>query len=151
MLNKFYFIMVVSFMLVFPCLSIIIESDKIFSWTLIGKWFIFWGVGVRLLLTGIKQVLNPKYTAEEILGIKEKESYLVIKELGFSNVCFGIGGVLSIINNHWLPIVGIIGGLYYAFAGILHIFNKKRKLNENIAMISDMGISFIILLYLVNK
>lgn len=32
-------------------------------WPLVGKWFVFWSAGLR-------QMLQPRYTAEKILGLK---------------------------------------------------------------------------------
>jgi len=31
---------------------------------LVGKWFAFWMVGVRLFMAGVRQVAQPQFTAE---------------------------------------------------------------------------------------
>jgi len=31
---------------------------------LVGKWFVFWMVGVRLFMAGVRQVAQPQFTAE---------------------------------------------------------------------------------------
>ena len=53
-----------------PLLSILIEwlcingsGDPV---ALIGKWFVFWAVGVRLLLASSRQVAQPAFTAQTI-------------------------------------------------------------------------------------
>ena len=70
---SFYLIVVVLLMLVFPLTSIAIVHVVFMvpiSWGLIGKWFVFWVVGVRLFTAGIRQVLKPAFTAQEIFHIK---------------------------------------------------------------------------------
>jgi len=37
---------------------------------LIGKWFTFWGIGVRLLLASMSQIFKPEATARTILGFQ---------------------------------------------------------------------------------
>lgn len=34
---------------------------------LIGKWFVFWTVGVRLFTAGLRQIWRPQFTAQKIL------------------------------------------------------------------------------------
>ena len=71
-----YLISVVLLMLIFPAASVIAEA----AWRggsgemmpLIGKWFVFWPVGVRLFVAGLRQVLQPSFTAEDIFAIKDR-------------------------------------------------------------------------------
>lgn len=97
-----YYIVVATLMLAFPVLSVAVEAAR-FSTAidsiLIGKWFVFWSVGWRLLLAGVRQIAQPEYTAREILGLQSAESWTVVRELGFGNLALGIVGVLSL----WLP------------------------------------------------
>lgn len=79
-----YTVVVFAIMLVFPILSILIEQalsqHGYMEAVIVGKWFVFWLVGVRLLLAGIRQILQPNYTAEKLLGIKDPASHLVVRE-----------------------------------------------------------------------
>ena len=34
---------------------------------LVGRWFVFWAVGVRLSLAGLRQFLQPAFTARQII------------------------------------------------------------------------------------
>jgi hypothetical protein len=58
-----YVVMVIGLMVVFPIASVAIEallhqgSDL---WMLVGKWFVFWAVGVRLMLAGVRQIAKPR-------------------------------------------------------------------------------------------
>jgi uncharacterized protein DUF6790 len=149
---SFYLIVVLLLMLVFPLLSIAIENGFYrvpLSWDLVGKWFVFWVVGVRLFTAGIRQVLKPAFTAQEIFHIKNEESFVLVKELGFANICMGLVGLLSILKSGWCPLAAIGGGLYFGFAGIEHIIKKPVSTNETIAMISDLLFFALMAIYLV--
>ncbi len=53
------------------------------SWiVLFGAWMTFWAVGVRLFLAGVKQVRNPRFTAETLFGLKGDEPLPIVRELG---------------------------------------------------------------------
>ena len=98
-----YLAVVVLLMAVLPIASIVAESilargGADLLW-LIGKWFVFWSVGVRLMLAGLRQVFNPAFTAETIFGVKEKAALTIVRELGFGNLSIGLLGVLSLANS----------------------------------------------------
>jgi hypothetical protein len=42
--------------------------------SIIGKWFLFWAVGMRLFVAGCRQIINPAFTAREIFHIKDAGS-----------------------------------------------------------------------------
>ena len=72
-------------MCAFPLLSVAIEgvvASSALNASLVGKWFAFWSVGVRLISAGSRQVLQPEYTAKVILGLESGESLLLVRELG---------------------------------------------------------------------
>ncbi len=115
---------------------------------LTGKWFVFWAVGTRLLLAGIRQAAKPAFTLAEIFHNKNKESEVIVKELGFANICFGITGILSISIPEWRAAAGFTGGLYMGIAGFYHIIKKPVSANEIIAMVSDIYIFIILAVYL---
>lgn len=146
-----YLAVVVLLMGVFPIISILIESafrgdaGLVF---LIGKWFVFWAVGMRLLLAGVRQMANPAFTADTIFGIKDKAAQIIVRELGFANFAIGVLGGLSLLNHEWVVPTAIAGGLFYGLAGALHLRKGERNTNENIAMISDLFIFVVLALYL---
>ena len=101
-----YIIIVLLLMLVLPALSVVNERHFLGSHAgllmLIGKSFVFWGAGIRLVSAGAHQVVNPKYTAQTILGLKTPEPWLVVRELGIANLAIGTVAVGSIFAHHWL-------------------------------------------------
>ena len=148
-----YLATIILLMGVFPLVSIFIESvilhstyDLLF---LIGKWFVFWAVGVRLFLAGLRQIINPAFTAETIFDIKEKGVLPIVQELGFGNLAIGLVGLLSTIHNEWIIPAAITGGLYYGLAGIKHLLSRNRNSIRTIAMISDLCIFLLLAGYLV--
>jgi hypothetical protein len=150
-INKVYLSTIILLMLIFPVISIIIDSQSHQGQdltALAGKWFVFWAIGIRLLLAGIRQAAKPAFTLAEIFHIKNKESEIIVRELGFANICFGITGVLSIFIPEWRAAAGFIGGLYMGIAGVYHIVKKPVSANEVIAMVSDIYIFIVLAVYL---
>ena len=116
-----YLLVVLALMLVLPVTSILVETllrdHGVMLWPVFGKWWVFWAVGVRLLLAGTRQVLQPRYTAETILGIRGEDALLVVRELGFANVAIGSIGVGSLFFPEWALPAGIAGVLFCAIGG----------------------------------
>lgn len=134
-----YFISILLFMLILPLLSIGWEiKDGAGLWVLTGEWFTFWAIGCRLLVAGVRQVVQPSFTAEKIFNLKDKKSHVIIRELGFANICVGLAGILSLFLPAWRLPAAFIGGLYYGLAGAMHLTKKADSLNEKIALVSDL-------------
>jgi hypothetical protein len=146
-----YLISVILLLAVLPIVSIAIETavrhtDLLF---LIGKWFVFWACGARLFLAGIRQTLNPAFTAATIFEIKDKGAEKIVQELGFGNLSLGLLGLLTIFAPAWIVPAAIAGGLYYSLAGLKHATNAGRNANQNIAMVSDIAIFVVLAGYLI--
>jgi hypothetical protein len=145
-----YVPVVVALMFVLPGVSIVIEMVRdhgaLILWV-VGKWFVFWSVGVRLLLAGLRQIFQPRYTAETILGIKGAESLVVVRELGIANTAIGSVGVASIFNPAWVLPMAIVGGVFYGLAGVNHIAHHGRNRLQNIAMATDLYMAAVLLVF----
>jgi hypothetical protein len=147
-----YLAVVILLMGVLPLASIIVEwgvshggADPVL---LIGKWFVFWSVGVRLFLAGLRQAANPAFTAETIFAVKEKAALTIVRELGFANLSIGLIGALALLRSDWIMPAAIAGALFYALAGAMHLIKGERNGAENIAMISDLFIALVLAGYL---
>jgi len=112
---------------------------------LIGKWFVFWGVGVRLLIAGLRQYLQPGFTSRDIMGIDSPEAYLLVRELGGANLASGVVGLASLAMPSFVPPAALAAGIFYAVAGIEHVRSKHRGTNETIALVSDLFIAVVLL------
>lgn len=143
-----YFIIVILFLLVCPLASVAIEAfrfhETLTSLVLIGRWWTFWAVGVRLFLAGIRQVIQPRFTAEEIFGIHDPSALPIIREIGFGNLAMGALGICSIFRPDWVIPAAIVGSLYYGFAGLGHLPQKKKNAKEYTAMVSDWFVAGIL-------
>lgn len=114
---------------------------------LIGKWFAFWAGGVRLLIAGVRQQLDPKFTAQAIFGILSDDPLPFVRELGMANVAMGAAGILAAFLADFVLPAAIVSGLYYAQAGIGHIRHGGRNAQRNLAMISDLFVAAALLSY----
>jgi len=145
-----YYATVLALMVVFPLLSIAIDSSVHHASPdlfLIGKWLVFWAVGVRLLLAGLRQVVQPQYTAKVILGIEGNEALFVVRELGFANAAIGAVGIMSILIPGWVAPGGFAGGILYCLAGVNHAMQTHRNRLQNMAMASDLVAGAVLLTY----
>ena len=143
-----YYAIVATFMFVLPLLSIGIEAAVVGLAPvvyLVGKWFVFWSVGIRLFTAGLRQIFQPEYTAQTILGMKSTESLLLVRELGFANVALGTAGILSLFFPTWRLPVALIGGIFYGLAGLNHVLQDHRNPLENVAMASDLFVAAVLL------
>ena len=136
-----YLAVVVALIFVLPSLSALAEAVVFHAplvLALLGKWFVFWFVGVRLFLAGLRQVAQPRYTAHVILGLKSDAPLVLVRELGFANLAVGSVGLASVPVPGWRVAAALAGGIFYALAGINHALRPHRNRLENIAMTSDL-------------
>jgi hypothetical protein len=147
-LSKGYLATVVGLMLILPSASIaaarFVFASQATLWDLIGEWFLFWGVGVRLATAGLRQSLNPEFTAREIFHLSHPDSHVVVRELGFANVCMGLGAAVSLFVPSWRMCAAFVGGLYFGIAGLMHVIKKPATPNERLALASDLFIVVVV-------
>jgi uncharacterized protein DUF6790 len=105
---------------------------------LVGKWFVFWSAGVRLVLAGLRQFFQPRFTSEQVFGNKTDEALPVVRELGVANFATGVVGTISLLQPSFVLPVAIAAGIFYGVAGFRHVMEKDRSRNQNLAMISDL-------------
>jgi hypothetical protein len=114
---------------------------------LVGKWFVFWSAGVRLLLAGLRQFFQPSFTAREIFGITSDEVLPLVRELGVANFAVGVAGMIALACPGFVLPVAVITGIFYGVAGVRHIVARHRMRNEAIAMVSDLFVGLIMAAY----
>jgi hypothetical protein len=147
-----YVFAILALMVVLPVAPIVIEYFFVHGidlLSMIGGWFVFWAVGVRLLAAGLRQVFQPQFTAEGIFGIRDPDARKIVIELGFANICTGVIGVASGSIPAWVQPAAVAGGLFYLLAGIQHARNAHRNQAENLAMWSDLGVGALLAVWLV--
>jgi hypothetical protein len=139
-------------MVVAPIVSIVIEliavpgSDPV---AVTGKWFLFWGAGVRLLTAGVSQIFRPQFTAQNILGETTPVANQVVQELGFANLGLGVVAIVGAWVPGWAVPAAIAPGVFLLFAGIRHIVKKQKNTEELIATLSDILVGGVLLAFVV--
>lgn len=147
-----YLALLVLIMFVLPIVSIVIElvaapgAGVVF---LIGKWFVFWAVGIRLFTAGVRQIAGPDFTAKQIFDIADPKAAKIVTEIGFGNIAMGLIALLTIFWPAWIMPAAIAGGLYLGLAGIKHVANAGRNRTETVAMITDLLIFAILVIWLI--
>jgi hypothetical protein len=142
-------------MLVLPTARVIVEALWFGSaadvMLLVGKWFVFWAVGVRLFIAGVRQVAQPQFTAKSIFEIKDRAAFAIVRELGFANLSTGTLGLASLAVPAWVVPAAIVGGLFYGLAAAGHAFRGKRNFSEQTALISDIFAFVILAVFVVSR
>lgn len=149
-----YLAIVVLLMVIFPLGSIYAEHSLLHTASavmpLVGKWFVFWGAGVRLFLAGLRQFFQPRFTSEQIFGIKSDEVLPLVRELGVANFATGVVGIASLAKPDFVLPVAVVAAIYYGIAGIRHVAADHRNANETIAMVSDLYVAVVFGAYVVS-
>ncbi len=146
-----YLVSILLFMVLLPILCSAIQwrqQEATPAWPIIGKWLVFWSVGIRLFIAGLRQATKPAFTAREIFHFKSDDSFPIIKEIGFANISLGSIAILSLFLPSWRIPAAAAGGLYFGLAGLQHLLKKRDSTNETIAMVSDLYIFLLLALYL---
>lgn len=82
------------------------------------------------------------------MKIKSKETYIVIRELGFANIAIGAAALSVVFNTQWLTPVAIAGAIFFGAAFLQHATKRPATKLELIALISDFWIAAICLVFL---
>jgi hypothetical protein len=142
-----YPISVVVLMVLAPTISILIvlhgSADAPVA-ALVLRWAVIWMVGARLFVAGVRQVVQPRYTAAAILEFEHTDSLPVIRELGFANLAIGAIGIGSVVWTHWTLPAALAGAIFYGLAGLNHLRSGGRTNFARIAMISDLWASAVL-------
>ena len=150
-----YFITVFLFVFVCPAASVGIGAlrghDSITDPFLIARWWTFWAAGVRLFLAGIRQVVQPRFTAEQIFELHDPSVLPLIREIGFGNLSMGAIAICSQFHLSWVTPAAIAGGLYYGLAALGHIPQKNKNAKEYTAMVSDIFACLMLLVFAIRS
>ncbi len=143
-----YFILVIAqtaiLPIVFGCVELAtVGGDPVL---VLGKWWVFWGVGTRLLVAGIAQVSGRGPTAK-ILGASEPtiQEKQLTSELGIANVGMGLAGLLALVPG-WAVPAGLAGGVFLFIAGLLHATKRDKNAQEALATWTDLIVGMAVLI-----
>lgn len=105
---------------------------------LVGKWFTFWAVGVRLFGAGLVQIARPQVTAQSIFGIKGASANPVVREVGFGNLSLGAVGIWSLTMSSWVVPMALAGGLYYGLTAVGHMIRRSKNEHAQMILMADL-------------
>jgi uncharacterized membrane protein HdeD (DUF308 family) len=110
-----------------------------------GRWWVFWGVGTRLLVAGIVQLVRPGITAV-ILGWEKATAAerQVARELSTANLGMGLAGLQALIPE-WAAPGGAAGGVFLLIAGLLHLTKPNKSAAEILATWTDLLVGVVAL------
>jgi hypothetical protein len=151
-MSKKYFISVSLMTFIIPVIGFFSEhflKDASLTFALFGKWFVFSAVGLRLFAAGVQQSVKPAFTAKEIFHINSADSFPIVRELGFANICFGLVGIISLFKPEWRIVSAFASGLYFGIAALQHLIKKPAGANENFALWTDIIIFCVLLIYFI--
>jgi hypothetical protein len=115
---------------------------------LVGKWFVFWSAGIRLSSAGLWQFFRPRFTSEGIFGIRSDDPLPFVRELGVANFATGTVGVLSIARPSFILPIAIAAAIFFGIAGIRHATDKHRSPKQNLAMVTGLFVSLVLIGYI---
>jgi hypothetical protein len=136
-----YRVMVALLMVVFPACFVIVDHAMhpgVPLMAFVGKWYVFWAAGIRLLSAGLMQQFRPDFTARRIFNFSSDEALPVIRELGIANFATGLLGIASLAAETFVLPVAIWAGIFYGAATLGHLRAPDRSANEVFAMITDL-------------
>ena len=139
---------------VLPITAALIESriDQVpLNYANYWKWFIFWGVGIRLFFKGVRLASTPQMTGLSVSSFRSRESYLLLLELGFANMALGSMGILSVINDQWRLIAAIAGAIYFGLADMLRLLKKTDGRHERVALIYNILVFLGLVAFMVSQ
>ena len=147
-----YIAIVVLTMLVLPVGSIAVEHGlhpQLALLDLTGRWFVFWGRWGPTRHGRAAAILPAGVHRREIFHIESDEALPLVRELGVANLATGVVGLASIAAPSFVLPVAISAGIFYAVAGIRHVSEQARSLNETVAMVSDLFIAVVLAAFVV--
>jgi hypothetical protein len=103
-----------------------------------GVWWAFWGVGTRLVVAGLSQLINPGRTTQGILGSDDAGAELVVHELAFANLSMGLIGAVSAFADGWGILGAAPGAVYMGLAGFRHLAKRGKNADETVATWTDL-------------
>lgn len=115
---------------------------------LVGKWFVFWSAGIRIFGAGLRQFFQPRFTSEEIFCIRSDDPLPFIRELGIANFSAGTVGILSLWQHGFILPSAIIAALFFGIAGTRHLTDKHRGQKQNLAMVTGLFVSLVLIGYI---
>jgi hypothetical protein len=100
-------------------------------------------------MAGLRQLINPAYTAETIFETKDEGAKKIVTELGMGNLALGMISILSLYFTSWVMPAAVAAAIFYGLAAIKHVMNKGKNRIETVATISDLWAALVLAFYII--
>ena len=142
---------VILLMIALPLICIITEhliSAEPIDPVLIGKWFMFWGMGVQLFLTGLLGYLALRIASLKNWTDTRTAYFSGIGDSKLLNIAVGVLAMLSLYFNRFREATAIAGGIFFGLRAFGRLIRKSDLGGESLLILSDLFLFCMILLYL---
>jgi hypothetical protein len=136
---------------ILPLLSVAGEQHFVnasISIILLGKWFLFWTIGVRLMVKGFAQVIRSVRNGNSSL-LNRDETGDFTKMLGLAKMALAGMGFLCVVNDQWSLLATITVGVYLGLTGFQHDFKRPTTTRGWMSMSYDFLVFTVIAVCLV--
>ena len=123
-----------------PVLSVAYEyhfAQAALTGALIGKWFAFWAIGVRLMLAGCTQLASRRSKSRDVFAARE-DSKIVKKATGVADIVLAAMGFLCFEIGEASLLATITLGIYMGLACLQQDFKKPATITGWINMVYDL-------------
>lgn len=130
-------------MVALPVLSVLVQhhlTKVAITPALLGKWFIVWVLGIRLMVVGFVQVVHRGRSAVQ----HSDDGIDLGKITGLAKMVLAGLGFLCVAYHQWSLLPTITVGIYLGLAGFQHDFKKPTTTEGWISMIYDMVVFTVI-------
>ena len=134
------------FVFALPILSVIVQHHltKVdITPALLGRWFILWVVGIRLLVVGFAKVIHSGRKGNAVL-LNSDDGIGLSKITGLAKMALAGLGFLCVAYDQWSLLPTITVGIYLGLAGFQHDFKKPTTSEGWISMSYDMIVCTVI-------
>lgn len=135
-----------TFFTAIPLVSAVYESHLLkinMDAGIVGKWFIFWAVAVRFLVTGFLQVLRQGKGRSVVLT-QSNSGQNMAKMEGLVKMFLAGLAFLCVVKGSGSLLAAIIAGIYIGLAAFQHDFKRPATIEGWIEMIFDMLVFIVI-------
>lgn len=125
----------------FPVCSIVCEYlylKKPIDPSIIAKWFVFWGMGIFFLTTGLLQLIKPEYMMQQFNPGTRPINPESSRSTGILFIAVGILAAITLYNIQNLKPASIIALVYFGMGSISN-FSVKPGFHINaVRLITDL-------------
>ena len=99
-------------------------------------------------MAGVRQIVQPEFTATAVFGIQDCSAYSRVRELGFVTLSVGLLAVVSLLYRPWVEAVALAGHSCSSWQEAIISSAVTVNLLRKVALCSDLFIVSVLVAYL---